>query len=33
MPVEHLDRFIDGADQSPYSVTVAEEVKEYIEGQ
>jgi hypothetical protein len=33
MPVEHLDRFLDSADRSPYSVTVAEEVKVYIEGQ
>jgi hypothetical protein len=32
MPVEHLDRFLDGADRSPYSVTVAEDVKAYIEG-
>jgi hypothetical protein len=31
--IGQLDRFIDGADQSPYSVTVAQEVKEYIEGQ
>jgi hypothetical protein len=33
MPVEHLDRLLDSADRSPYSVTVAEEVKAYIEGQ
>ena len=32
MPVEHLDRFLDGADRSAYSVTVAEDVKAYIEG-
>jgi hypothetical protein len=30
MPVEHLDRFLDGADRSPYSITVTEEVKAYI---
>jgi hypothetical protein len=31
MPVEHLDRFLDGADRSSYSVTVDEEVRSYIE--
>lgn len=31
MPVEHLDRFLDGADRSPYSVTVTEDVRSYIE--
>jgi hypothetical protein len=31
MPVEHLDRFLDGADRTPYSVTVDETVKSYIE--
>jgi hypothetical protein len=33
MPVEHLDRFLDGADRSPYSITVAGDVKAYIEGE
>jgi hypothetical protein len=32
MPIEHLDRFLDGADRSSYSVTVAAEVKSYIDG-
>lgn len=33
MPVEHLDRLLDGADRSPYSVTVAADVKDYITGE
>lgn len=33
MPVEHLDRLLDGADRSPYSITVAADVKEYIKGE
>lgn len=32
MPVEHLDRFLDGADRSPYSITVEQDVRAYIEG-
>jgi hypothetical protein len=32
MPVEHLDRFLDSADRSPYSVTVDADVRSYIEG-
>ena len=31
MPVEHLDRFLDRADQSPHFVTVSREVRTYIE--
>jgi hypothetical protein len=31
MPVEPLDRFLDSADRSSYSVTVTEDVKAYIE--
>lgn len=31
MPVEHLDRFLDGADRSPHTVTVAADVKRYIQ--
>jgi hypothetical protein len=29
--IGQLDAFLDGADRSPYSLTVAEEVKAYIE--
>ena len=32
MPVEHLDRFLDGGDRSPYSVTVSADVRAYIDG-
>jgi hypothetical protein len=31
--VGELDRFLDGAQLSPYSITVGEDVKTYIEGE